>query len=82
MTGAIALYKARFPAATAQQIKAALLASAVPTASLRLGQTRTGGRLDVWAMLVVRPSTACSVSCPAGQYCLRTAYWEDACARW
>ena len=46
VTGAVALYKSLNPAATAAEIKAALLASATPTASLT-GKTATGGRLNV-----------------------------------
>jgi subtilisin family serine protease len=46
VTGGAALYAASNPLATATQIKAALLESAVPTASLA-GKTATGGRLDV-----------------------------------
>lgn len=46
VTGAAALYAATHPGATAAQIKAAILASAVPTASLA-GKTVTGGRLNV-----------------------------------
>jgi subtilisin family serine protease len=46
VTGAAALYAASHPAPTAQQIKSAILSSAVPTASLA-GKTLTGGRLNV-----------------------------------
>lgn len=46
VSGAAALYKARYPSATAVQIKAAILNSAKPTPSLA-GKTVTGGRLDV-----------------------------------
>jgi subtilisin family serine protease len=46
VTGAVALYKARNPSATASQIKAAILNSATPTASLS-GKVVTGGRLNV-----------------------------------
>lgn len=45
VTGAAALYKAYNPAATAAQVKAAILNAAVPTPSLQ-GKTLTGGRLD------------------------------------
>jgi subtilisin family serine protease len=45
VSGAVALYAASHPGATADQIKAALLSSAVPTASL--ANTVTGGRLNV-----------------------------------
>lgn len=46
VSGAAALYKAQHPSATAAQIKAAILNSAVPTSALQ-GKTVTGGRLDV-----------------------------------
>jgi hypothetical protein len=55
VAGAAALYAARYPAATATQIKAALLSSAVFTPSL-VGKCRTGGRLDVAAMLGIVPA--------------------------
>jgi len=46
VTGAAALYKSTRPAATAAQVKAAILSSAAPTESLR-DRTVTGGRLNV-----------------------------------
>ena len=46
VTGAAALYAASHPGSSAQQIKSAILASAIPTASLT-GKVSTGGRLDV-----------------------------------
>jgi subtilisin family serine protease len=46
VTGAVALYASLHPGQSAAQIKAAILGSAVPTASLA-GKTVTGGRLDV-----------------------------------
>ncbi|MFA5939798.1 MAG: S8 family peptidase [Sinimarinibacterium sp.] len=46
VTGAAALYASTHPGATALQIKAAILGSVVPTASLN-GKTATGGRLNV-----------------------------------
>lgn len=52
VTGAVALYAAANPGATAAETKAALLGSAVPTASL-LGRTVTGGRLDVGPLVGV-----------------------------
>lgn len=48
VSGAAALYKALNPGATAAQVKAAILNSAVPTPSLQ-GKTLTGGRLNVGA---------------------------------
>jgi len=46
VSGAVALYAASNPFASALQIKTAILSSAVPTASLA-GKTVTGGRLNV-----------------------------------
>ncbi len=46
VSGAAALYRAYNPTATAAQVKAAILNSAVPTSSLA-GKTVTGGRLNV-----------------------------------
>ncbi|TDM06903.1 MAG: peptidase S8 [Ideonella sp. MAG2] len=46
VTGAAAFYASRHPGQTAAQIKAAILAAAVPTPSLA-GKCVTGGRLDV-----------------------------------
>jgi subtilisin family serine protease len=45
VSGAAALYAASHPLATAEEIRAALLSSALPTPSLS-GLTVTGGRLD------------------------------------
>jgi subtilisin family serine protease len=52
VTGAVALYAAAKPAATAAAIKQAILSSAVPTTSLT-GKTATGGRLNVAGALGV-----------------------------
>ncbi|WP_396267395.1 S8 family peptidase [Ideonella sp.] len=46
VTGAAAFYASRNPGSTAAQIKAAILAAAVPTPSMA-GKCVTGGRLDV-----------------------------------
>jgi subtilisin family serine protease len=54
VTGAVALYKALNPTATAAQIKAAILGSAIPTPSLA-GKTVTGGRLNVSGFQAVAP---------------------------
>ena len=56
VTGAIVLYAATHPGATAQQIEAALLNSAVatPTPSLQ-GKTVTGGRLNISRLLALPP---------------------------
>ena len=43
VAGAIALYASTHPGATANQIRAAILGSAIPTTSLQ-GKTSTGGR--------------------------------------
>jgi subtilisin family serine protease len=64
VAGAVALYKALYPAATAAQIKRALLDSAVPTPSLR-GRTVTGGRLDV-ARFLGLPQQQAGGGPPAG----------------
>ncbi len=55
VTGAVVLYAAKYPSATAAQIKAALLASVAPTPSLA-GKTASGGRLDVGVLLKTRPA--------------------------
>ena len=72
VTGAIALYAAENPTATAAQIRAALLGSAVSTAALA-GKTVTGGRLDVAAML-----TDLSVPCFAAGTAILTRRGEVA----
>ena len=46
VSGAVALYASAFPAATAAEIRAALLGNTIPTASLS-GKTVTGGRLSL-----------------------------------
>jgi subtilisin family serine protease len=46
VTGAVALYASAFPAATASEIRTALLGNTLPTASLA-GITVTGGRLNL-----------------------------------
>ena len=51
VTGAIALYAAAYPNATAAEIRAALLGSTTPTGSLS-GRTVTGGRLNVADLLI------------------------------
>ncbi len=51
VTGAIALYAAAYPQATAEQIRYDLLATGVrPLAALQ-GLTVTGGTLDIWTMV-------------------------------
>lgn len=61
VTGAAALYAAKYPGATAEQIRSAILASAAPTASLA-GITVTGGRLDVHAALQIAPGLSMSIN--------------------
>ena len=50
VTGAVALYRAAFPLAPVEDIRAAILAGAEPTASLA-GATSTGGRVDLTFMV-------------------------------
>jgi hypothetical protein len=57
VTGAVALYAAANPGATAAQIGHALLSSTTPTTSL-VGKTVTGGRLNVSAALGLPPDSA------------------------
>ncbi|WP_270936373.1 S8 family peptidase [Falsiroseomonas oryzae] len=56
VTGAVALYAAYNPNASAAEIRSALLASAIPTDSLA-GKTVTGGRLDVDALMRLTSTT-------------------------
>ncbi|GIW89342.1 MAG: hypothetical protein KatS3mg108_3666 [Isosphaeraceae bacterium] len=66
VTGAIALYAAAYPDASAPQIREALLATAAPTPSLS-GMVATGGRLDVSAMLAYAPRSRESFQLRASQ---------------
>jgi subtilisin family serine protease len=61
VTGAVALYAAAYPNATAAQARQAILGSARPTASLA-GLTATGGRLDVAAALNAAPPVGITIS--------------------
>ena len=61
VTGAVALYAAAHPDASAAAIRAAILSSARPTAALA-GKTVTGGRLDVAAALSIMPPTGISIT--------------------
>jgi subtilisin family serine protease len=54
VTGAAALYKSRYPGATARQIRAAILGSTIRTNSMA-NRTVTGGRLDVATALARTP---------------------------
>jgi subtilisin family serine protease len=56
VTGAAVLYAAANPNASAAQIKAALLGSTAPTASMQ-GADATGGRLDIGALMATAPGT-------------------------
>jgi hypothetical protein len=73
VTGAIALYAAAHPTATAAEIRDALLSSTVATASLA-GKTVTGGRLDVDAMLDVVPcfTAGTRIATPHGEVPVET----------
>ncbi len=61
VTGAVALYAAANPGATASQIRAAILSSTTATASLS-GITVTGGRLNVSALMGVAAPPSLSIS--------------------
>ncbi|MBL8809581.1 MAG: S8 family serine peptidase [Planctomycetaceae bacterium] len=61
VTGAVALYAAANPGATASQIRTALLNTATPTASLN-GITATGGRLNVSALMGAVPTPSLAIS--------------------
>jgi subtilisin family serine protease len=61
VSGAAALYKSVYPTATAEEVKAALLDGARPTASLN-GRVVTNGRLDVASSLAIAPLSKISVS--------------------
>jgi hypothetical protein len=66
VSGAIALCASANPSLTAQQLRAALLSSAQPTASLA-GKVVNGGRLDVGALLSqCAPPTAPVTGAPTG----------------
>jgi subtilisin family serine protease len=61
VTGAVALYAAAYPNASAAQMRQAILGTARPTASVS-GLTATGGRLDVAAALNVAPPVGISIT--------------------
>jgi subtilisin family serine protease len=65
VTGAVALYAAENPGASAAEIRAALLASAAATPSLG-GLVATGGRLDIGAFLRTSPDLPVSEDLIAG----------------
>lgn len=60
VSGAAALYSSVFPAASADEIRRALLGAAKPTASLA-GKTATGGRLSLEGMFQYPPPTPAPV---------------------
>lgn len=71
VTGAAALYAAAHPAASAKQVRDAILSTARPTTSLA-GRAATGGRLDVGALVQKAPPaplalSVSSVSAPESQ---------------
>jgi subtilisin-like proprotein convertase family protein len=61
VTGAIALYASRYPGCTAEQIRAALLASTIPTTSLA-NTTASGGRLNVLNFLNTPPPPSLAIA--------------------
>lgn len=61
VTGAVALYAAANPSATASQIRTALLNTATPTASMN-GITTTGGRLNVSALMGAVPTPSLAIN--------------------
>jgi subtilisin family serine protease len=61
VTGGAALYAARYPAASAKQVRDAILGTTRPTASLA-GKTVTGGRLDVGALVQRTPVAPLALS--------------------
>lgn len=64
VSGAIALYAAAFPTATAAEIRSAVLSAAKPMTSLA-GLTVTGGRLSLEGMLVPPPPAIYDVAVSA-----------------
>ena len=61
VTGAVALYAAAYPNATAPQMRQAILGTARPTASVA-GLTATGGRLDVAAAVNAAPPVGITIT--------------------
>jgi subtilisin family serine protease len=61
VTGTVALYAAAYPNASADAIRAVILSTTQPTASLA-NRTVTGGRLDVAAALAASPGVGISIS--------------------
>jgi Ca2+-binding RTX toxin-like protein len=65
VTGAVALYAAEHPNASAAEIRAALLSSAAATPSLG-GMVATGGRLDIGALMDTSPTLPTPMDVIAG----------------
>jgi len=61
VSGSAALYAAAYPAASAKQVRDAILGTARPTSSLT-GKTATGGRLDVGVLVQKAPPAPLSLS--------------------
>ncbi len=61
VTGTVALYASKYPNATAQEIRNAILSTASQTTSLA-GKTVTGGRLDVSAALGFGPVSSLTIT--------------------
>ncbi len=61
VTGAVALYAAAYPGATASAVRTAILNSARPTSSVS-GKAVTGGRLDVAGALNATPPVGISIT--------------------
>lgn len=66
-TAAVAAYAIKWPAATAQQLRSTMLASAVPTAQ-SAGRTASGGILDQTAFLNKAPSISSTGATLLGTY--------------
>lgn len=70
VTGAAALYRAKYPAATAANVKTAILQSATYTPALAGSVTSSGGRLNAAGMLSIVPGVPPTCSCATNQYCV------------
>jgi subtilisin family serine protease len=60
VTGAVALYAAAYPSIRAGDIRAAVLNSTTPTASLS-GKTATGGRLNIASLMALSPHVGIAI---------------------
>jgi subtilisin family serine protease len=72
VTGAVALYAAENPDASAAEIRAALLGSAAATPSLG-GMVATGGRLDIGALMDTSPTLPTPMDVIAGNAATATS---------